>query len=122
MPTYLPLIGLFFTVISVLVAAIYVARSTINKETVREQKELVEAQANRLTFQEKRIDALEVENDLLKDRIRALEETKHELYEQVKSLPAFASMADEMVQIGKKMERMMDALTRMADRMERNGG
>lgn len=121
MPEYLPIVGLFFTIVAAVVGAIFVSKSTINKETVREQKELVEAQANRLDFQDKRIEALERENELLRERVNALEETKHELYEQVKSLPAFATMAAEMVVMSKRMEEVLGSISRLADRMGHNG-
>lgn len=117
MPEYVPLVLTFFGVVALLVAAVYVARSTINKETVKQQASLIEAQDQRLEFQEKRIDSLEAENERLQQRVEALEKTKNELFEQVKSIPAFASMASEMVALGKQMEQVLAALTLLADRI-----
>lgn len=107
----LPGLIAFFGLVALGVSAIYVGRSTIIKATIVDQKTHIEQQGSRITF-------LEAENKLLKDRVDALEQTKNELFDQVKSMPAFASMAGEMVKMTEKMERVLDALIRLADRME----
>lgn len=107
----LPGLVAFFGLVSLIVSAIFVARSSIVKATITDQKAHIEAQGARITF-------LEAENKILKERVDALEETKNELFDQVKSMPAFATMAGEMVEMGKKMEKVLDALVRLADRME----
>lgn len=107
----LPGLVAFFGLVTFIVGSIFAARSTIVKATITDQKTHIEQQGSRITF-------LEAENKLLKDRVDALEQTKNELFDQVKSMPAFATMAGEMVAMGQKMEKVLDALVRLADRME----
>lgn len=105
-------IGGFLTVVAVVVGAIFVTRSTISKETVAQLEKLVDAQGTRIQF-------LVNENESLKLRVEALEQTKTELFEQVKSIPAFALMTSEMVVMSQRMEKVLEAIVVLTDRLER---
>lgn len=120
MPSWLfPFLGIFFGFVSTAVAVVYTARSTINKQTVAEQQDLITAQGLRLADQGVQIELLKKDNDLLAERVKALEETKDQLFEQLKSIPAFAAMTTEMVEMGRKMETMTEAVTRLVNRLDR---
>lgn len=107
----LPGLVAFFGIVSLVVSSIFVSRSTIVKATITDQEKHIAAQEKRIVF-------LEAENKILTQRVDALEETKNELFDQVKSLPAFAVMTGEMIEMGKKMEKVLEALVRLTDRLE----
>lgn len=88
MPTeWVGLIGGILGVVGVVSAALVIVKSKIATTTI----ELLNQNQAAL---KSRIETLEAENYLLRQRVQALEHTKDELFEQVKSLPAFVEITD----------------------------
>lgn len=102
-------VGGFFGIVAVLGGAVAVLRANLAQSTIKALKENQEALTSRVTVLESQ----------LKDAnaaIERLEETKQVLAEQVKSVPAFASMADTMAQ---NFASISDRLVQIAESQER---
>lgn len=78
-------VGGILGLIGLLSAALVVARSSIAKGTISLLEENQAALKSRL-------ETVESENRMLRERVGALEHTKDELFQQVKSLPEFTKI------------------------------
>lgn len=90
--SFVGLAGGLLGLVGLISAALVVARSSIAKGTIT----LLEGNQSAL---KSRLETVEAENRLLNDRIHALEHTKDELFQQVKSTPEFIKITEELAAV-----------------------
>lgn len=105
LPEWVGVVGGILGIIGMLSVGLVYAKGRIASDTISLLNQNQDAQS-------RRIETLETENRILRDRVNALEHTKDELFEQVKSLPAFIEMTDTL-------DRVNDTLGKYTKQMER---
>lgn len=106
----LGLAGGVLGVLGLVTAALVIVRSTVARTTIETLERNVAALDDERQILERRVTALEAENSALKQRVEGLAHDKEELFGQLKSLPAFAEMAQTMTEILGELQRLTRAL------------